>query len=42
MLADEVLEKYQMVIDEYKEKQRKAERRKTLLKILKKKKQRAG
>lgn len=38
MLADEVLEKYQKVIEEYKEKQRKAARRKELLRSLKKKK----
>ena len=38
MLADEVLVKYQKVIEEYKEKQRKFQRRKELLKIVKKKK----
>lgn len=38
MLADEVLEKYNNVIEEYKEKQRKAVRRKELLKIMKGKK----
>lgn len=38
MLAEEVLAKYQKVIEEYKEKQRKIQRRKELLKIVKRKK----
>lgn len=41
MLADEVLEKYRKVIEEYKEKQRKIERRKQLLKVVKRKKKTA-